>query len=144
MAASIRERIVQEVMARLNRALPGKVRRQPLAPVTRDDGNVLLVLIDGDSPVRVANDRAERELLLRLSAVCRAEKTADGWAAADSLASTAHAVIMADPSLGGLSIRLVEDASEFTAESADYDLVAVSTLYRITYRTAGEDISQPG
>ena len=144
MAASIRERIVQEVMARLSRVLPGKVRRQPLAPVTRDDGNVLLVLIDGDSPVRMANDRAERELLLRLSAVCRAEKTADGWAAADSIASTAHTVIMADQSLGGLSVRILEDVSEFTAESADYDLVAVSTLYRITYRTAVSDISQPG
>jgi hypothetical protein len=144
MAASIRERIVQEVTARLSRVLPGKVRRQPLAPVTRDDGNVLLVLIDGDSPVRVANDRAERELLLRLSAVCRAEKTSDGWTAADSIASTAHAVIMADQSLGGLSVRILEDVSELTAESADYDLVAVSTLYRITYRTEVSDISQTG
>ena len=144
MAASIRERIVQEVTARLNRALPGRVRRQPLAPVTRDDGDVLLVIVDGDAPTRVANDRAERELLLRLSAVCRAEKTSDGWTAADSIASTAHAVIMADKSLGGLSVRILEDVSELTAESADYDLVAVSTLYRITYRTAVSDISQPG
>jgi hypothetical protein len=140
---SVRERIVREVIARCQAALaPVTVLRQPVMAITREQAPALVVSIASDAPVKRANDRMERELVLRL--IGHARDPTDGYAVADDLLCRAHSALLLDTTLGGLALNVAEVDADYQAEDADVDAIAIPAHYRVTYRTLVSDISQGG
>ena len=143
MPQSIREQIVREILARLAAAVsPIAVLRQPTLAIPREHTPAMVVTVESDAPVKRANDRMERELVVRLVALAR--DPVDGFAVADDLVCRAHAALMADPALGDLVLGIAEMEADWQAEDADMEAVAIPATYRITYRTFITDLTSKG
>lgn len=143
MPQSRREQIIREVISRCQAAIsPTAVLRQPTIAIPREQTPVLLVAVLSDAPVTRSNDRMERELVLRVLA--HARDPTDGYAVADDLLCRAHLALLADATLGGLSLSLAEMEADYQVEDADVEAIAIPAIYRITYRTLVSDISQGG
>lgn len=140
---SRRETIVREIIARIAAAVsPVAVLRQPTLAIPRERTPVVVVTIESDAPVRRANDRMDRELVLRVIALVR--DPGDGFAVADDLICRAHAALMADHTLGGLSLAVTEGEADWQIEDADVDAVAIPAVYRIAYRIVASDLTKGG
>jgi hypothetical protein len=140
---SVRERIVREVIARITAAVsPIVVLRQPVTAIPREKTPAIVVAIESDAPAKRANDRMERELVLRI--VGHARDPTDGYAVADDLICRAHAALLADTTLGGLALGISEGDADWQAEDADMEAVAIPATYRITYRTFVTDLTRKG
>jgi hypothetical protein len=63
---------------------------------------------------------------------------------ADDLICRAHAALFADVTLGGLALGIQEEDTDWQAEDADIEAIAIPASYRITYRTIASDISKGG
>lgn len=140
---SLRERIIREVVARIAAAVaPVAVVRQPTLAIPRERTPCVVVTIESDNPATRSNDRMERSLVIRVTALAR--DPIDGFAVADDLVCRAHAALMRDRSLGGMSLGIAEMDADWQAEDADMDAVAIPAIYRITYRTFISDITKGG
>lgn len=140
---SMREAIVREALARCRAAItPVPVLREPSVALTREQVPALVLTIEADAPLGRHNDRIERALTIRLTALVRS--LGDGHAEADALICAAHAALFADVSLGGLALDITELEVDFQIEDADLDAIAIPALYRITYRTLVSDLRQGG
>ena len=143
MPQSRREQIVREILARIATAVsPIVVLRQPTTAIPREKTPALVVTVESDTPVKRANDRMERELVVRLVALAR--DPVDGFAVADDLVCRAHAALMNDPTLGELSLGIAEMEADWQVEDADMEAVAIPATYRITYRTFVTDLTSKG
>ena len=140
---SHREQLIRAVMGVWATAIaPTRVLRQPVVAIPREQTPALVVSVTSDTPVRRANDRMERELVLRLVAYARDQM--DGYVVADDLLCKAHLALLTELTLGGLALSITEQEADYQIEDADVDAVAIPATYRITYRTLVSDISQGG
>lgn len=147
MTQSIRERIVQSVINALTpvaQALGATLVRAPTMPIAREQSPALLVIPESDSVVARPNDRLERQLVLRLTALARDQAGKDAHAIADELLVAAHRALFADPGFDALAIGLNEIDCDWQEEDADATLAAMPARYQITYRTRQSDISRQG
>ena len=139
---SVRERVLREVVARLSSAIaPIPVLRMPAVPVAREASPALLLFVDGDSITAHANHLVDRLLIVRLAMVARG---ADAFDVADLALAAAHAALLADPNLAGLSIAVREIDCEWEFDDADAGAVALPARYEIRYRTHAIDLTQTG
>jgi len=139
---SIRERILRSLHERLSAALdPTPVLRQPATPLARDAAPALLLFAENERIEERSNRLVDRALTVRLTAVARGS---DAFAGADALLLAAHAALLADVSLGGLSQALRELDCDWEHEDADAGAVAQAARYEIRYRTLTHCLSQSG
>lgn len=149
---SIRERILQTLMAMFQSVASShgaSVIRSPTTPVAREQSPALLLVAESDQVSARPNDRVERQLVLRLTALARdqvdgAGHTVDANTIADGLLVAAHLALFANKTLDGLAIGLQELDCDWQEEDADADLAAMPARYQITYRTLACDIAQLG
>jgi hypothetical protein len=149
---SIRERILQTLMAMFQSVASNQgatLIRSPTTPVTREQSPALLLIAESDQVSARPNDRVERQLVLRLTALARdqvdgAGQTIDANVIADGLLVASHLSLFANKTLDGLAIGLQELDCDWQEEDADADLAAMPARYQITYRTLACDISQLG
>ena len=143
MPQSRREQIVREILARIATAVsPIVVLRQPTTAIPREKTPALVVTVESDTPVKRANDRMERDLIVSVTGFAR--DPVDGYAVADDLVCRAHAALMADPALGDLALGIAEMEADWQVEDADMEAVAIPATYRITYRTFASDLTSKG
>ena len=143
-ANSIRERILQTLVARLNPVATDQaasVWRTPSVAITRDQCPALVVFPESESLAERANDRVTRELTVRITALARAVPPDVAETQADALLCAAHAALMLDVNLGGLALGVREVESEWEVEDADGVAASTFARYQITYRTLIADIS---
>lgn len=143
---SIREQIIQAVVANLTpvAALEGAtIRRQPTVPTDRTKLPALIIFPESESVHRV-NDRAERELVLRIVALAVGTLTEMPEPIADRLLVAAHGALLADVNLGGLTLNLEETDCDWQQDDADMEVSSLPARYRITYRTLTHDLTQKG
>lgn len=139
---SIRERILQTLVERLrSEMVPWPVLRSPTVPLTRNDSPALLVFVEGDTLTAQSNQSADRVLIVRLVALARGDEAIDQ---VDRMGVTAHAALMRDTTLGGLSLSLHETGCEWEGEDADAGAVAQPSRYEIRYRTHVLDLTRTG
>ena len=141
---SIRERILQTLVARLNPVATDQaatVWRTPSVAITRDQCPALVVFPESESLAERANDRVTRELTVRITALARAVPPDIAETQADALLCAAHAALMLDVNLGGLALGVREVESEWEVDDADGVAASTSARYQITYRTLIADIS---
>lgn len=142
MPRSVRERIVRAVIERISTAVaPTLVLRQPTTPITREQSPALLLFVDGEAITAKANLLVDRTLSVRLVAIARGDTA---FESTDQLIFTAHAVLLAEPSLGGLAMGIAETDLDWDTEDADAGAVALPIRFEIRYRTAINDLTQPG
>ena len=135
------ERIQEQVREEVSQMLATEVR-DPGVGLTRDQVPALVLTIEADAPLGRHNDRIERALAVRLTALVRS--MGDGHAEADALICAAHAALFTDVSLGGLALDITELEADYQFEDADLEAIAIPALYRITYRTLVSDLRQGG
>ena len=143
-ANSIRERILQALVARLNPVAidqAATVWRTPSVSITRDQCPALVVFPESEALAERANDRVTRELTVRITALARAVPPDIAETQADALLCAAHAALMLDVNLGGLALGVREVESEWEVDDADGVAASTSARYQITYRTLISDIS---
>lgn len=143
---SIREQIIHAVVARLTpvaTAQGATIRRQPTVATDRAHSPALLVFPESET-VRRVNNRAERELVLRIVALAVGTGMEAPEPMADMLLTAAHLVLMADVTLGGLALGLEETDCDWQQDDADMEVAAIPARYRITYRTLAADLSTRG
>jgi hypothetical protein len=143
-ANSIRERILQTLVARLNPVATDQaasVWRTPSVAITRDQCPALVVFPESESLADRANDRVTRELTVRITALARAVPPDVAETQADALLCAAHSALMLDVNLGGLALGVREVESEWEVEDADGVAASTSARYQITYRTLIADIT---
>jgi hypothetical protein len=143
-ANSIRERILQtmvQVLTPVAMAQAATVWRTPSVAITREQCPALVVLPESESISDRANDRVTRELTVRITALVRAVPPQIAETQADALLCMAHAALMADVNLGGLTLGIREIESEWEIDDADAVACSTSARYQISYRTLMADIS---
>jgi hypothetical protein len=147
MPASVRERLLQEIVSRLTapaHAEGAQIKRSPTAAISRDASPSLLLFPEAESIAQRANDRIERHLVIRMVALARETATESAEAIADRLLVACHSVLFADPNLGGLCIGLQELDCEWDVEDADTTAAAIPARYQISYRTLVHDLTAQG
>ena len=143
-ANSIRERILQALVARLNPVAMDQaatVWRTPSVAITRDQCPALVVFPESESLAERANDRVTRELTVRITALARAVPPDIAETQADALLCAAHVALILDVNLGGLALGVREVESEWEVDDADGVAASTSARYQITYRTLIADIA---
>ncbi len=144
MTQSIREQLLQSLAGRLAPVAAAQAAgflRSPTIPLTREQSPALLLFPESEAIRERANDRVERDLVIRLTALARGDDAAQ---VCDALLVAAHSAFFLDASFGGLALGLKELDSEWDSEDADAMAVSVTTRYQINYRTVANDLSKPG
>lgn len=136
--ASKCEQIVGAVFALID-ALPAVgAYRSRLTALSRADSPAIVVRAEKEDIVKRNNDLSERELVLVVDTIARG-------AAPDSVADqyrvAAHGAIMADETLGGLTLFTREIGTVWEMQDADLDAVVVSMRYLISYRTIAKTLN---
>lgn len=147
MTSSIRERLLQSVMAVLQpvaQANGAALIRSPPVGIPREQSPALLVFPESDGIASRPNDRVERHLVLRLTALARDQGNESAFLIADRLLVAAHAALFAQPNFDGLALGLMELECEWDSEDADAVAAAIPARYQVTYRTLANDISTLG
>ena len=139
---SIREQIVLQVHRRCSQAIaPIPVQRMPAIPVTREHSPALLLGVESDAILGIANASVDRRLTIRLVALARG---GSGFAIVDDLIARAHAALMADANVAGLALGIHEIDAEWDSDDVDDGVIAVPARYAIGYRTLAADVTRPG
>lgn len=147
MNASVRERILQAILQRLQGAaesLSVKVVRSPTAAISREQSPTLALYPESDTIRERPNDRVERELVIRVVSIARTTTTEGPEIQADRLLVAAHRALMAEVTLGGLALGVRELDSEWDVEDADATACAIPARYEVRYRTLASDLTQTG
>lgn len=144
MSASIRERLLQALVARLAPAAAtcgANLLRSPTLALPREQCPALLLFPESEAITDRANDRVTRELTVRLTALARGDDAAE---VADRLLVTAHVAWFTDITFGGLALGIKELDTEWDLEDADASACVIPARYRISYRTLVSDLSTAG
>lgn len=144
MSHSLREQLLQSLVSRLApiaSAQGAVLFRSPVHPVGREHSPALLMVPESDTIRDRPNDRVERELVVRITALSRGD---DATQVADALLVATHAELFADVTFGGLALGLKELDTEWDQEDADATACALPARYQITYRTFANDLSRQG
>lgn len=147
MSNSIREQMLQAVMGLLLPVAAAEgavVLRSPVSGVPREQSPALLLFPESDTITQHANDRVERQLIVRMVALARETAGLAPELMADRLLVAAHAVLFASTNLGGLCLGIKELDCEWDVEDADAIAAAIPARYQITYRTLAADLSLQG
>lgn len=154
-ALSVRERLLQALVARLIpvASLQGaSVHRSPTTALPHEQCPALLLFPEADSVVERSNDRATRELTVRIVALSSTspdgtpldETSGAAEAMADRLLVAAHAALFADVNFAGLALGLKELDVQWELDEAEVSVCAIPARYCISYRTLLHDLTQIG
>jgi hypothetical protein len=147
MSESIRERIIQAVMAVLQPVAQSAgitLIRSPPNGISREQSPALLIFAESDTVTSRLNDRLERQLVLRIVALSREGVGKAPETVADELLVAAHAAVFANANLGGLCVGVRELDCEWDVQDADAQIASLPARYQFSYRTMAHDLSLIG
>ena len=154
-AASVRERLLKALVARLipvARTLGASMHRSPTTALPPEQCPALLLFAEADGIVERSNDRATRELTVRIVALSSTspdgthldETSGTPEAESDRLLVAAHAALFADVNFSGLALGLKELDVQWELDEAEVSVCAIPARYCISYRTLLHDLTQIG
>ena len=144
---SIRERCLQAVAGLLlpvAQTLGATFHRSPTTGISREQSPALLIFPESEALTQRANDRVERQLVVRVVALARETNDERPEAIADQLLVAAHAALFANFNLGGLCLGIKELDCEWDVEDADATAALIPARYQITHRTLVADLAIQG
>ena len=136
-----REQILAAIKATLVNVpgvLPENIFRSRVEPCTRGRAPAISVEPVADSPSQNVVPYLDWSLTVRVSIIVRGDVPDQ---VADPIIQDVHAKIMADTSLGGLSMDLEPSGVSYEILEGDQPIGIVSLDYRVQYRTSLTDLS---
>jgi len=140
MSASVREQIVEAVVAALtNNNPPAPVYRSRVQPLSSAETlPAYVVYPHGREPAeRLGMEAVKHTLTLRVEALVKGQPPLDQ--ALDPLLTYAVQTISADPAVAALVIDVIEESAEWEMESAYEDVGAGAQDFTVTYATLRGD-----
>ena len=139
---SHREAILQAATVLLTGATPAgaQVFRSRMEALRREELPAIVVRPGAEEVEHLARGIARRSLDLHIEVHARGTP-ADSMA--DPVVTAAHAVLMADATLGGRLARLIEKGMAVDFADGDDTAVMVTTTYMAVYATTPQDITTP-
>jgi hypothetical protein len=111
-----------------------RIYRSRVEPLTRAESPALVIEPDTDTPTQNTSlPTLDHSLNVRIVIIIRATVPDQ---AADPIIESLHAKLMADLSLGGLTIDIQPGPTKFTLEAADTPVGVIYCTYRVLYRTS--------
>lgn len=136
--ASRREQVLEAIRVKLATLSGITTYRSRLTAFSRAESPAIVVRAEKEDIVKRNNDLSERELTLLVDVVARGP-TPDSIA--DQYCVSAHAKVMEDETLGGLTLFTREIGTVWEMpQDTDFDAVVVSIRYLIGYRTVAKTL----
>lgn len=111
-----------------------RIYRSRVEPLTRAESPALVIEPDTDTPTQNTSlPTLDHSLNVNVVIIIRAPVPDQ---AADPIIESLHSKLMADLSLGGLTIDIQPGPTKFTLEAADTPVGVIYCLYRVLYRTS--------
>jgi len=139
--SSVREQILSALATKLAAIPSGTVFRSRQSAIARSEGNAILVQPENEQVEKRASMPGGlilRDFLFDVSVIARGDPADE---IADSIVVAAHALIMADPTLGNLCAQIIEHSTEWTFDEADLTAVEVLVRYKARYLTSTNDLT---
>lgn len=120
--------------------------------LSRDEGTGIVVREDEEEPENRAGGGPQGLVLRNFTALISVLARAPGvpapagptaGAVADPVIEAAHAIVMADTTLGGLCSTIIEGPTKWDYEEADGTAVAVDMRFTVRYQTRANSLSNP-
>jgi hypothetical protein len=137
--ASRREQIMEAIRAKLATISGVSTYRSRLTAFSRAESPAIGLRWEKDDVTKRNNDLSERELVVVIDVIARG---AVPDSIADQYCVSAHAKLMEDETLGGLTLftRPIGDVCEMPQDT-DLDAVVVVMRYLISYRTTAKTLN---
>ncbi len=132
MSYSILEEMLEKASAVITAAASVPVYRSRAAAVALPEGTVIIIFPEEEDSSYFANTPVKREVIVVIRIVARGDVPDQ---VADPVRVAMHAALMADPTLGGLCLRIVEQGTKWEIEEADMTAVNVESRYKFIYLT---------
>lgn len=143
MASSVRERIAEAAKAAIAPMFtqPGAtVYRSLLTPLPRSVEAAAKVDWTQEQGERLTHSGDECALELHVAVMVRAQEGAE--AIVDGYMVQAHALLMAERTLGGLCADIAFAAAGKAGAANEQEAVEIAHVYRVTYRRRTDDLTQ--
>lgn len=135
----------EQILSAIRTALTGtvgvstRIYRSRVEPLARAESPAIIVEpVRDDVSQNTSLPTLDHDLLVRVVVIVRAN-TPDQ--AADPILESIHAKLMADLSLGGLTIDIQPISTEFTIQEADTPVGVILNNYLVRYRTTVASLS---
>lgn len=140
MAASKRETILAAIKAALQGVdgIDGRVYRSRPDPNERAAAPYIALEWSSENATPLSVPQIERTLTVQVSVLVRGDEPDR---LADPIAVSVHALMMADPTFGGLAIDTMLKAASFEAASADQTAGRLTHEYDVLYRHSYADMT---
>lgn len=133
--SSVREQILLALATKLATVPNVTVFRSRENAVAREEGIAVLLQPENEQVEKRASNPGGfvvKNLLLDISVIARGDPADQ---VADPALVAAHALVMADPTLGNLCAQIIEHSTEWKFDQADLTAVEVLVRYQIRYAT---------
>lgn len=137
--SSISEQILAAIASKLTLQVPTALTyRSRKAAVALQEGIAIIIEPEEEPVTYLANTAAKRDMMVKITILGRGDVPDS---AIDPTRVTMHSVLMADPTVGGLALRIVEEGAKWTLEEADLTAVALETRYKFIYLAATNSLT---
>ena len=135
-----REQIMQAMASTLGAVtdVGGNVYRSLESALTRADVPALIVTADGEEPLQEVSGFMEKRLTVVVGVFVRGDVPDT---LADPVVESVHALLMADPTLGGLAIDMSEGGTTWDMDEADQTALIVNMRFVVWYRHARANLA---
>ncbi|MES2207299.1 MAG: hypothetical protein V4525_10980 [Pseudomonadota bacterium] len=139
MAATIRERIFQQIETSLN-GIAGIVtlERERPEPFSREECPAINIEPVSDIPQQVTVPRTSWNLSINIQLQLRDEEQSS---AADPFIAEIHSRLMADHSLGGLAVDINAGEVHFSRFDGDATVCLIDMNFVVEYQTSANDLT---
>lgn len=130
--SSITELMLQAIFTKFQ-AIPGATAfRSRTAALALAEGIAIVLEPEEEEETYLANTPVKRDDVIVVRILGRGDVPDS---TIDPIRVAAHAALMSDPTLGGLSLRIVGQGSKWTYEEADKTAVQLEMRYKLLYLT---------
>ncbi len=136
---TIREQILQALVAAATAVITGGVYRSREAAIARSEGPAIIVRPEEEKVETRGQRVALRDFTVKCEVIVRGQVPDED---ADPILDALHTAVMTDPTLGGLIAWIFEEETKWDFELADMNAVSVTILYRCRCLTAANSLSQ--
>lgn len=135
-----REQIMQAIVATLGTAtdVAGNVYRSREEALTRADVPALIVTADGEEPLQDVSGFMEKQLTVAVGVFVRGDVPDT---LADPIVESVHALLMGEPTLGGLALDMSEGGTTWDMDEADQTALIVNMRFVVWYRHARANLA---
>lgn len=139
--SSVREQILEALATKLAAVPNATVFRSRQNAVDREEGVAILLQPENEQVEKRASNPGGvvvKAFMLDMAVIARGDPADQ---IADPVVVSAHALIMADPTLVNLCSQIIEHSTEWKFQEADLTAVEVLVRYQIKYATRTNDLT---